>query len=236
MPSAGRMDRYCRWCESHYTTPQSWYWRNHHCSPECRRAEIDSEIEKRRRRCEYCGESFIPRRYQINQGEGRYCSISCSSKSNERTKEWLENQSKGIRKAMDDGRLVHKSGPDNPLWTGGQKAAARRRIESGKARRYTRKYRKENPHKVREFSQRRNGKKFGKLPYGTIPRLLKFQKEKCAICWESLKGGYHVDHIYPIAKGGKHEPHNIQLLCPTCNVRKWIKDPIEFMQERGRLL
>lgn len=72
----------------------------------------------------------------------------------------------------------------------------------------------------------------------TLPsELLKLQKNKCACCRGSLKKyGYHIDHIIPLAKGGKHENANIQLLCPSCNVRKSAKDPIEFMQSKGYLI
>jgi 5-methylcytosine-specific restriction endonuclease McrA len=51
-----------------------------------------------------------------------------------------------------------------------------------------------------------------------------------------LDGGFHVDHIKPLALGGQHEPGNIQLLCPTCNVRKSCTDPIQYAQRNGRLL
>jgi len=62
------------------------------------------------------------------------------------------------------------------------------------------------------------------------------QRWKCAVCAVGIKDNYHLDHITPLARGGKHEPRNLQLLCPTCNVRKSAKDPIAYMRELGRLL
>ena len=63
------------------------------------------------------------------------------------------------------------------------------------------------------------------------------QRQKCAICKVSLKKyGEHIDHIIPIASGGTGYPANLQLLCPTCNLRKGAKDPIAYMQEIGMLL
>ncbi len=100
----------------------------------------------------------------------------------------------------------------------------------------TRAYRKANPHKVREFSQRRSGRKTGRLPRGFVAKLLALQRGRCAVCRISISKKYHVDHITALAKGGKHAPENIQLLCPTCNLRKSAKDPIDFMQSRGFLL
>jgi 5-methylcytosine-specific restriction endonuclease McrA len=133
-----------------------------------------------------------------------------------------------------EGKLVRKSGPDNPQWMGGPKAYLARLPKSVIYER-TKAYRKANPEKVREFTQRRHGRKYGKLPRGTVAGLLKLQRGKCAIC-ATVLSKYHVDHVMPLAKGGKHERLNIQLLCPTCNVRKAAKDPIQYMQELGRLL
>ena len=35
--------------------------------------------------------------------------------------------------------------------------------------------------------------------------------------------GYHVDHIVPIAEGGKHEPSNLQIVSPAYNLSKGAK-------------
>lgn len=69
-----------------------------------------------------------------------------------------------------------------------------------------------------------------------ILQLLKLQRGLCAVCRCDIRGGYHVDHILPLAKGGGNEKTNIQLLCPTCNCSKNAKHPVDFMQERGFLL
>jgi 5-methylcytosine-specific restriction endonuclease McrA len=66
--------------------------------------------------------------------------------------------------------------------------------------------------------------------------LLRSQKSKCVVCNRSLKGGFEVDHIVPLSKGGANDRANTQLLCRTCNRRKHAKDPIKFMQANGFLL
>lgn len=69
-----------------------------------------------------------------------------------------------------------------------------------------------------------------------VERIKAMQKNKCASCKTSLKDGYHIDHIYPLSKGGSNWPDNLQLLCPPCNLQKSAKDPIEWANENGKLL
>ena len=47
-------------------------------------------------------------------------------------------------------------------------------------------------------------------------------KCRCELCGRTKDDGviFHVDHIRPIAKGGKTEPQNLQVLCSECNLGK----------------
>ena len=69
-----------------------------------------------------------------------------------------------------------------------------------------------------------------------IEVMFKKQKGVCVVCRTSIREKYHVDHIVPLVKGGHNGKSNLQLLCPTCNLRKHDKNPIKFMQENGYLL
>ena len=64
----------------------------------------------------------------------------------------------------------------------------------------------------------------------------KFQRGRCACCGVKLNGAHHIDHIIPIALGGTNTDDNIQLLCPSCNLRKSAKHPVDYMQSLGYLL
>ena len=76
----------------------------------------------------------------------------------------------------------------------------------------------------------------GKLSADIVKKLFSLQKSKCACCGKSLKPGYHIDHIIPLALGGKNEDSNIQLLTPACNSKKHAKHPVDYMQEMGKLI
>jgi 5-methylcytosine-specific restriction endonuclease McrA len=69
-----------------------------------------------------------------------------------------------------------------------------------------------------------------------IKRLMRLQRSRCAHCRENIACRYHADHIVPLKLGGTNDANNIQLLCPTCNLKKGAKHPIAFAQQSGRLL
>lgn len=99
------------------------------------------------------------------------------------------------------------------------------------------KWMSENKDKVRAIKANRERRiAGGKLSTDIVERLLKLQKGRCACCGVSLDAGYHIDHIMPVSRGGKNEDSNIQLLTPTCNLKKKNLDPIDWAQKNGRLL
>lgn len=61
------------------------------------------------------------------------------------------------------------------------------------------------------------------------------QRNRCALC-KCYLDKTHVDHIVPICRGGSNDIRNIQILCPTCNMKKNRKDPLKFSREMGLLL
>lgn len=69
-----------------------------------------------------------------------------------------------------------------------------------------------------------------------ILQLLEKQRGQCANCKKCIRGGYHIDHIVPLVRGGDNDIGNIQLLCPACNGEKWALDPLEWARRNGRLL
>lgn len=99
------------------------------------------------------------------------------------------------------------------------------------------KWRAEHPEAIRIYSHTRHSKiSGGTLSKDLIQKLLRLQKGKCPCCMQQLGNDYELDHIVPLAKGGRNEDVNMQLLRRLCNRQKHAKHPIDFMQSRGFLI
>lgn len=126
-------------------------------------------------------------------------------------------------------------------------ARGRQRAQSGYNRRYyeenkeafiagVKDWIKRNPERRKVYRNNRRAAE-GRVSKTEVDHIRAAQKAKCAICRVGLsKAGEHIDHIVPLSRGGANISANIQLLCPTCNYRKGSKDPIDFMQQLGKLL
>lgn len=102
----------------------------------------------------------------------------------------------------------------------------------------SRKWQIANPGAVRASSSNRRAliKSFGRLTRGIVRKLMRLQRGLCPNCEVEITHDYHVDHIEPLARGGKNVDANVQLLCPTCNIKKGAKDPFDWAKLHGRLL
>ena len=66
---------------------------------------------------------------------------------------------------------------------------------------------------------------------------LQQRAKTCYWCGISLqKTKIHIDHYFPLSKGGQHTLNNLVVSCQLCNNRKHAKDPLVFANEIGRLL
>jgi 5-methylcytosine-specific restriction endonuclease McrA len=54
------------------------------------------------------------------------------------------------------------------------------------------------------------------------------KKVRCYLCGQFIPVGQrHVDHIVPLAKGGKHTASNLAIACVSCNTSKGAKMPAD---------
>lgn len=87
----------------------------------------------------------------------------------------------------------------------------------------------------RSYKARKKGAE-GRHSGQDVKRIYRLQRGKCACCSRTLAGGYHVDHVMPLALGGSNWPSNLQLLCKACNLSKGAKHPLDFAKLIGRLI
>lgn len=112
-------------------------------------------------------------------------------------------------------------------------------LERDKWRELKRAYYKDNPGASSAQNQKRRARVAGAEGRHTaedIRKILKRQKYKCVYCSADLKKGFHADHIMPLSLGGSNWPSNIQATCPSCNISKGAKHPLDFAKEKGRLV
>jgi 5-methylcytosine-specific restriction endonuclease McrA len=97
-----------------------------------------------------------------------------------------------------------------------------------------------NPEKQKIYDHNRRAlksKAVGTYTQKDICFLANSQKHLCVYCRSFIdKKSWHVDHIVPLSLGGSNEKTNLQLLCATCNLRKYKKHPVDFAQQMGFLL
>jgi len=90
-----------------------------------------------------------------------------------------------------------------------------------------------NPDKVKVNTAKRRARLRaapGKLTAADVMAQYKTQRGTCFYCPQSLAHvNFHVDHYYPLSRGGSNEPSNIVLACPPCNKAKYNKLPSEFI-------
>lgn len=101
-------------------------------------------------------------------------------------------------------------------------------------------HRRKNPERLRElargWSNRRRTLVAGGLTAKQQADWASAQKKVCHWCGKACAKKYHIDHVQPLSRGGKHEVRNLCIACPPCNLRKNNKDPIEWAQSLGKLL
>jgi 5-methylcytosine-specific restriction endonuclease McrA len=87
----------------------------------------------------------------------------------------------------------------------------------------------------RGHASKRRARKRGGMNVPEFVSWVAAQKKVCYWCSRKCSTDYHVDHYYPLAKGGKHEASNLVIACARCNQTKSAKDPYLFAKSVGRL-
>lgn len=100
------------------------------------------------------------------------------------------------------------------------------------------KWAKENRDKVLACSKvvkskRRARGLVGRLNTTAFKNWLSAQLMNCVWCAANCSDKYHIDHVIPLAKGGAHDLTNFAISCPSCNLSKADKMPLEWLALRA---
>ncbi len=101
-------------------------------------------------------------------------------------------------------------------------------------------WKKKNMNKVLADNERRRLKKNNQF-VEDVNRTTLWKRDKglCQRCKISVPlDAYHMDHIWPVSRGGVHSYANTQVLCETCNSIKWANFPTvwEMMKIYRRII
>lgn len=171
----------------------------------------------------------------------RYTRCStCVECCREQTKKWAEKNPE-LRKSISNKYASKKRKDKNFYEIALQRTRDWRKSEQVKEyqKLYRKNYYKNNPGQGRKEQNARRARKANSKTNYTLEQiddLLKKQRFRCFSCLCSVKKKYHIDHIYPLSKGGSNDITNIQILCPSCNLKKQSQDPFLWAKKNGRLL
>lgn len=198
----------CAFCGEEFLVKHSHVEKRQCCSRKCRAAlqstnALGYDPEKRiKKACTVCGAIILVKQSHADI-EGTYCSRECMAQDYQDT----------------------LTGDNNPNYKDGQSNTPEYYRAHGK------KWRAAHPERVRYWNRITRAKR--KEAEGThsqkdIEYHWRQQGGECIYCSVSLEESYHVDHIIPLVRGGTNYVGNLQLLCPTCNMRKKAMLPVEF--------
>jgi 5-methylcytosine-specific restriction endonuclease McrA len=94
-------------------------------------------------------------------------------------------------------------------------------------------YMKSHPEKQRLQTQKRRALKYGNTPVSELLTevqwrdILNMYGDRCVYCGRKMKK-LTMDHVIPLAKGGKHLKDNVVPCCRACNCKKNARSPEEW--------
>lgn len=215
----GWITKACEYCDSPFRTKiaHSKRQKAKFCSRECfhRQRAVDSYVSVD---CAECAQPVRVERSQIKPYNNTFCNWSCyTAFQTQRVACTCEVCGKDFEvrpsaRNRGGGRFCSNrcfadwnTGENHHLWAGGENQYQRRKAKPGTHSR------------------------------ADIDALWRIQRGRCVFCTVDLREtGFHRDHIIPLARGGTHFCGNIQLTCPTCNIAKNQKLPVEFRREMQR--
>lgn len=185
--------------------------------------------------CRDCGiekpvSEFSPSK-QIKDGLHSYCK-PCNAA---RARAWQKANPEKVAATVAEYRAVHEEEiavqmADYYIANREQKLAYLREWREANPD-YQREWCKANPEKHSALTRNYRARKANASGYHTAEDVqvqYDHQKGHCHYCGVRVGDGYHVDHVVPLSEGGSNWPENLVIACPTCNLSKHNKHPMDF--------
>ena len=204
--------------------------------------------------CNMCKTEKSIEEFPFRKKRGTYYS-ECKKCKYEKTKKWMKDNKEKILEYRKNYRKTEKSKEYQREYIKSEKSKEYQREyqQSEKYKQSRKKYREKNKEKLNNLnilwrktdkgkasiiassSKRRAIKRDGNVTSEQVLELKKNAKV-CYWCKCDLKNvKVHIDHIFPLSKGGQHTINNLVVSCSKCNLSKSAKDPLEFANSIGKL-
>lgn len=105
---------------------------------------------------------------------------------------------------------------------------------SGVRQARNRRWRERNPEKARYAGRRRHAamsQASGSISVESWELVLETFNRQCAYCGKHMGDASTMDHVDPLALGGKHEIDNVVPACGTCNSKKNARGPLAMVNQ-----
>lgn len=217
-----------------------------YCTDICRDAEKYVRRRARRRvgkslRCDYCGAPLPARK----RSDTRWCDKTCAHKGDylintDRYKAAARQWRLGNLEALKARATVYgKRNRKRIMARQAEWVAANREKHAAYHRHYGRHWRVANPERTRNYKQARRMREYGNpgsigVPLREWLRLVNRHGGRCAYCGERPEV-LHMDHVVPLARGGRHAIGNVLPACPPCNQTKAARFVVEWRHGRSAL-
>ncbi len=164
------------------------------------------------KKCDFCSSFF-----EVTAHNRRYCSALCKATR------WRLDHPAEVR--MMKQRWLAKNRSRESAKKRAWYAAHRER-----ARETRRRWGRDNPELAALHVSRRRAQTDSGIPASEWRRFLAGRRDRCVYCGR-LDDRLTLDHVVPLSRGGQHEPANLVWACRDCNLRKHVKDELQYRAE-----
>jgi 5-methylcytosine-specific restriction endonuclease McrA len=135
-----------------------------------------------------------------------------------------------VARKVESGYFARHYAENAPAILGRQKEYSRKNSKTISERSAA--WARENPKMRRIIAQQYKAKRRSQEGCGidakTLWAWISEQPKVCFYCRGEPLAKFHVDHFYPLSKGGAHVLTNLRIACPDCNLRKSASDPMRW--------